>query len=290
MVALLVLTILYASQLFRLISFSLDQGSDSYIAIAPVIAAYLVWVSRDRIFRALSFALVPGAGVAAVALTSVLVAIRYKGSLGTNDYLSLIALSYCLFILGIFLACFGRKAFRAALFPLCMLFFFVPLPAELAEKIVTALQAGSATLVYLLFSVLHVPVLRDGLVFTVPGVSIEIAAECSGINSSLALLITGLLVADASFRKLSSKLIFVLVTLPLSIVKNGVRIVTLTMLATKVDMGFLTGKLHHRGGFVFFLITLALMVPIWKLLLKREQRLLSRGHPLPRAANAVSSL
>jgi exosortase/archaeosortase family protein len=61
-----------------------------------------------------------------------------------------------------------------------------------------------------------------------------------------------------------------LLTIPFSILKNAIRIVTLTVLATRVDPGFLSGKLHQEGGFVFFLITLALFYPIWKTLRKSE--------------------
>jgi len=286
---LLVLTVVYASLLAQLISFSRHEGYNSYIVVGPAIAAYLVWTSRQKVFRSLAFSLVSASITGIIALASLLLAIRYHSALGENDCLSLTAVSFCLFVIAVFLACFGQKAFRAAMFPAFMFFFFVPLPAELSERMVALLQVGSATLVYWIFSILQVPVLREGLVFTVPGVSIEIAAECSGINSSMALLITSLLVADASFRKVSSKIIFVLTSVPLSIVKNAIRIVTLTMLATHVDMGFLTGKLHQRGGFLFFLLTLALMVPVWKLLLKREEALLLRGQTLSTAPGAISS-
>jgi exosortase/archaeosortase family protein len=50
------------------------------------------------------------------------------------------------------------------------------------------------------------------------------------------------------------------------IVKNGIRIVTLTMLATYVDPGFLYGNLHREGGVVFFMIGLLLMVPVFWIL------------------------
>jgi hypothetical protein len=58
----------------------------------------------------------------------------------------------------------------------------------------------------------------------------------------------------------------------MSIVKNAIRIVILTMLAIRVDPSFLTGRLHHQGGFVFFLLTLAIMYPIWKMLYNREKK------------------
>jgi len=274
--ALSVLIILYAWQLGRLISFSLTQGYDSYVIAAPAITAYLIWNSRQKIFRVVDSNIVLAGLLAVVALAGVFLAQRYFSLLGAGDYLSVVAFSFCLFVYSFFLACFGQRAFIAAAFPFAMLLFFVPLPSQVTERVVAGLQAGSATLVYWLFSVLQVPVLRNGLVFTVPGVSIEIAAECSGINSSVALLITTLLVADETLRTASGKVIFVLLGLPLSILKNAIRIVMLTLLATHVNMGFLTGKLHHRGGFVFFALTLALMLPIWKLILKWEDARLSR--------------
>jgi exosortase/archaeosortase family protein len=51
--------------------------------------------------------------------------------------------------------------------------------------------------------------------------------------------------------------------LPLTIVKNGVRIVSLSLLALHVNAGFLAGQLHHEGGIVFFLMALAIIAPVF---------------------------
>jgi exosortase/archaeosortase family protein len=59
-------------------------------------------------------------------------------------------------------------------------------------------------------------------------------------------------------------------SIPLSIIKNGIRITTLTLLAVYVDPSFLTGDLHKKGGFVFFLLALAILFPILLLLQKSE--------------------
>jgi exosortase/archaeosortase family protein len=67
------------------------------------------------------------------------------------------------------------------------------------------------------------------------------------------------------------QLIFVLAGLFVMILKNAIRIVTLTLLAIYVDPGFLFGRLHHEGGIVFFLIGLTFMAPLlwW---LERSER------------------
>jgi hypothetical protein len=52
---------------------------------------------------------------------------------------------------------------------------------------------------------------------------------------------------------------------------NAVRIVTLWTLATKVDMGFLTGRLHHDGGILFSLISLSGLMTVLFLFRKLER-------------------
>jgi hypothetical protein len=45
------------------------------------------------------------------------------------------------------------------------------------------------------------------------------------------------------------------------ILKNGIRIATLTLLAMYVDPSFLTGRVHREGGVVFFRMSLLLLLP-----------------------------
>jgi hypothetical protein len=52
---------------------------------------------------------------------------------------------------------------------------------------------------------------------------------------------------------------------------------TLTLLALHVDPSFLTGRLHHEGGIFFFLLALAIMYPVWKLLYRSERKTAGRG-------------
>jgi exosortase/archaeosortase family protein len=166
-------------------------------------------------------------------------------------------------------------------FALALLLFAVPIPDVLLSKAIYALQAGSADIAELFFNLSGAPVLRQGFFFRLPVISIEVAQECSGIRSSLALLILALLVAHFSFRPFWKKLAFVVAGLCMMLVKNGIRIATLTLLANYVNPSFLTGSLHHQGGIVFFLIGLALLVPVYWGLRKGEGPLRS----LPSSTN-----
>ena len=57
--------------------------------------------------------------------------------------------------------------------------------------------------------------------------------------------------------------LLVLLSFPLSLIKNGIRIATLTLLSIYVDPSFLTGNLHRQGGFVFFFLALLILLPVF---------------------------
>jgi exosortase len=170
--------------------------------------------------------------------------------------------------LGAFIVCFGMRTFRALLFPLCFLLCLVPIPELTLNRIIALWQHGSALSASLLFSAVGVPVTQDGVVLSIPGLTLEVAQECSSLRSSLMLIVTSMVLAHLFLRSFWRKAALVLIAIPLSIAKNGVRIFTIAMLGTRIDPGFLHGNLHHHGGIVFFLLALF----VWLLLL----RILSR--------------
>ena len=86
-------------------------------------------------------------------------------------------------------------------------------------------------------------------------------------------IILAILVAHFYLRTFWKKVLLVVAGLFVMILKNGIRIVTLTLLATYVDPGFLYGNLHHDGGVVFFLLGLLILAPVLWLLERSESRL-----------------
>ena len=68
------------------------------------------------------------------------------------------------------------------------------------------------------------------------------------------------------------KILLVLLVVPITMLKNGIRIVTLSVLAVYVDRGFLESSLHRDGGIVFFILALCLLAPILFVLRKSENK------------------
>ncbi|MEO0250273.1 MAG: archaeosortase/exosortase family protein, partial [candidate division WOR-3 bacterium] len=125
-----------------------------------------------------------------------------------------------------------------------------------------------------------------GSLFQLPGFDIVVAQECSGIRSSLALLVTSVLAAQLLLDRRWKKIILALAVFPVTVLKNAIRIVTLYFLSYFVDIGFIEGGfLHRSGGFIFFGIGLVIIAMILWLL--KDPRLAWRrlgGRPadLPR--------
>lgn len=264
--------VLFWRAISYLAAYSLHHESSSHILLIPLVSAYLLYTERARIFRTTRYSIIPGLTLILVGIALYWFAAKGYLPLEGNGWLSAAALSIVLMWGGGFLACYGQEATRAAAFPLLFLLFMVPIPDAMLERTIHLLQEGSTNVACLLFKAVGVPVLREGFVLTLPGLRIEVAKECSGIRSSMALFITCLLAGHLFLRTKWRVALFALISLPMAIIKNGIRIATLTLLSIYVNPSFLTGNLHHEGGFVFFLLALGLLAPIFLMLEKSERR------------------
>ncbi len=233
------------------------------LLILPVSLA-LIYLERGKLRGDVQYSPVAGVLLGLVAL-----AIGIAGRTNAYRFSESISLPVTIFALVTFwMACviglYGRSVFWSLLFPLLFLFLLVPPPPVLLDKAVVYLQTASTEATFALFKPTGLPVLKNGFLLTFPTLQIEVAKECSGIRSSIMLLLTGLILAHLFLRSFWSKLIFVLFIVPFSVIKNAIRIFTLSMLAMYVNPGFLYGRLHHEGGIVFFLIALGgLLFLLW---------------------------
>jgi exosortase len=256
--------------LLDLLNLSWSDDNASHLVLIPFLFIWLLWFEKEKIFKNISFDLSAAAVPFLLALALTLLTLRNHSSWTPGHLLSAHILSLVLLWIAGFLACFGRLAARQGHFALLFLFLMVPLPDFLLERVIYFLQWGSAELSALLFDLCSVPALREGFTFHLAHVSIEVARECSGIRSSLALFILALIVVHLYLHSFWRKGLFLLVGIIVMVVKNAVRIVALTILASYVDPSFLFGRLHRDGGVVFFLLGVALLVPFFWLLQKGD--------------------
>ncbi len=268
----LVLVVLAFEPIRRFASLSSNETS-SYVVLIPFISVALIYFDREKIFRNLSSSVLLASIAFVIAGLLYYAGRTYGQGLGAEDSIGLTTSVLVALWLGGFCLIYGAAAFRAALFALMFLCFAVPIPSRLLDAATIFLQRASADTASALFMMTQTPVYRDNFfVFSLSGLTIEVAKECSSIRSSIGMLIVVLLAAHLYLRSTWTKIVFILAVVPISVFKNAVRIVTLTLLAVHVDMGFITGRLHHEGGIVFMIFGLGLMYPLLLLLARSEKQ------------------
>jgi exosortase len=247
-----------------------DQQYTHILIILPISAAliFLDWKPPEP-STGLGASL--GSALLVLAILATVLVRRSLVALPSDVQLSANMLAFVVWWIGAFILCFGTRAFRRALFPLCFLLWVVPFPDFLLNTIVALLQRSSATAAHLLFLAVGIPVVQHGTLVHIPGLTVEVAPECSSIRSSLILLVTTMVLAQLLLRSFWPKVLVVAVAIPLSVAKNGLRIFTLAVLATHVDPSYLTGRLHHQGGIIFFLIALAAIFALLWIVRRGEQ-------------------
>jgi exosortase len=161
----------------------------------------------------------------------------------------------------------------AAAFPVAFLIFMVPLPDAAVDWLERASVIASAEATAVYFRLTGTPVLRDGTVFALPGIVLQVAQECSGIRSSWVLFITSLVASHVFLKTRWRKFVLVAFVIPLGILRNGFRILVIGLLCVHVGPGMIDSPIHHRGGPLFFVLSLfPLFLLLWWLR-RQEQRL-----------------
>jgi len=142
----------------------------------------------------------------------------------------------------------------------------VPLPTFVEAQVTVALQTASAEVSHSFFKFIGVPTFREGFFFTLPGLTIEVTKECGGIRSTLALVITAVLLGHLFLPAFVKRVVLILFTIPVAICTNAVRIVSVSLITVYVDERFLDVSHDYGGGTIAFILALALlMLILWVL-------------------------
>lgn len=265
------IVILFHSPIGMLLLLARKSELYSHIVLIPLVSVYLIFAGREKIFSPADLSYVPGALTVAGGILLFLAGTALSGRIVQNDYLSLTMLGMAICLVGGFILFYGLGSFRLARFPLLFLVFMIPLPEFLMDRIIDFLQVCSAEVSYWLFRLSGVPLFREGFTFHLAGMSIEVAKQCGGIRSSLSLFIVSILAGHLFLRKGWRKVALSLAVVPITVFKNAVRIVMLSLLGTYVDPRILGSDLHRRGGIPFFFAALVLLgIVLW--FLRKSER------------------
>jgi eight transmembrane protein EpsH (proposed exosortase) len=265
----------FAQPLLALINYAAGSDLFSYILLIPFVSGYLLYLRRHQlpkdyvVDRPLAMAFfAAGLGILAFAYW-----LHFIGqSPAKADYLALETLSFlcCLAAGGFFF--FGRDWMRAAAFPLTYLIFMIPMPDAMTDALESASKYASAEVANAFFHLSGTPFFREGLVFQLSNITIEVAQECSGIRSSWVLLMTSILAANLFLKTPWRRFALVAFVIPLAILRNGFRILVIGLLCINVGPQMIHSLIHRRGGPLFFALSLVPLLLLLAWLHKGEVR------------------
>ncbi len=237
------------------------ERSETYAhgyVILPI-ALWLIWRDRRRL-GAVQTCPDPRALLTAAAMLGLWLVSRTGGVLVTEQYA----------LVGLWIATvwalFGPGMLRAAAFPLFYLLLLVPN----GEFLMQPLMNFTADFTVAAVRLVGLPVYREGTFFSLPSGDWSVVETCSGIRYIIASLTLGLLYAYLTYRSLWRRAAFVLASLVVPVLANGMRATMIVLIAHYSDMKLALGIDHYIYGWVWFGIVMLLM--FWIGLLWREDR------------------
>ncbi|RMH07495.1 MAG: exosortase/archaeosortase family protein [Nitrospirae bacterium] len=247
------LAVLYSEVLMALVRDWYDNPDYSHGFLVPLMSGYFVWERRHKL-RNLPIRPNWWGGL----LLACALGLFLLGTIGAELYTQRISL--ILVIAGLVLLLCGAQWLRQLMLPIGFLVFMVPLPAIVVNTIAFPLQIFAAqTAAFCLFN-LGIPVLREGNLITLAGSTLEVAEACSGLRSLLALLTLGTVYGYFSQRVLWKRWLLLLLSIPIAIVANALRVTGTGILANTWGTEVAEGFYHTFEGWIVFVVAFVLLL------------------------------
>ena len=154
----------------------------------------------------------------------------------------------------------------------------VPLPEVVTQTLALPLQFKASQLGAALLEMRSVPVRLSGNIIALPGQELFVTEACSGLRSLTALLSTAVLVGAVLLKTSWARVVIVLVSIPIAIAINGVRVFLTGFLVYFVGPSFGTGFMHATEGWLLFLVSLAALAGLSAIGVVIERRVLVHRH------------
>ncbi|MFN2315430.1 MAG: exosortase/archaeosortase family protein [Gemmatimonadales bacterium] len=151
----------------------------------------------------------------------------------------------------------GLRQALAWWLPFTLIILSVPLPELIRQAIALPLQFVASQMGAALLEWRQIPVRLSGNVIDIPGHRLFVAEACSGLRSLTALLALGVLMGGLWLKHPVSRIMLLLIAIPIAIVINGVRVFLTGFLVFFVDPKMGEGFMHLTEGWLLFLVSFA---------------------------------
>jgi exosortase D (VPLPA-CTERM-specific) len=260
------LTIVFLLAFFGTIHGLVDVWSTdddySYGFLMPFVIVYLIWERRKEISQtAASTNWLGGVFFLLFLIFGV------YGVLGSNPSAARIAVPFLIITMTLF--CLGKATMKIIIFPLIFLFFMIPLPTTLQVAVGVPLKLISTQLGGVILYVAGVPAFIEGNVIDLGVTQLQVVDACAGLRFIFPLLALGLLFAYFFETIRWKQAVLVLITIPISVLTNGIRIGATGILAQRYGSQVAEGFFHGFSGWIVFMFAFFLLFAFHFLFLRK---------------------
>jgi exosortase A len=242
-----------------------DSEEYTHAFLTLPIILYMVYQNRSGILEA------PARFSALGLITVILSSVLYYFSLLTEVH-TIIALAMYLTVVGAIVYLFGVQTLRRLFTPLLLFLMLIPFPDQLYIQLTFPLQLKVSEVSAAIITLFDIPVFRAGNVISIPTKSFEVVEACSGLRSVITLLTLSVVMGYFMLTRVSSKLLLVAASIPIAIFVNLIRVVAIVLLFHFFGLDLYKGTLHTITGLLIFLIALATLFMLQRILEQWEQK------------------
>lgn len=237
-----------------------DSEDYSYCYLIPFIFLYLLYEKRDKLLASPRGSV--WLGYTGLAFAAVLFLAGVLGSIEGFVYFS-----FWLIIASIAVLVFGKEALGDLGFPLLILLFAIPVPPFLSSLLTFQLKLLSTDLAIKILHALGVSAFQEGNLIDLGVVKMQVVDACSGLRYLFPTVLLALLTGHFFNKRFVDRAALVILSVPVSVVVNSLRIVAVGILSVQVSTSFAEeGFLHDFSGLIIFLLTAAFLLSLSSLL------------------------
>lgn len=163
---------------------------------------------------------------------------------------------------GLTLYQFGFRQLIRWWLPFALVCLSIPLPELVIQALALPLQFKASQMGAALLEMRHVPVLLTGNVIHLPGRELFVTEACSGLRSLTALISMAVLLSALVLRSPFTRVVLLLVAIPVAIVINGLRVFLTGFLVFFVNPALGEGFMHVTEGWLLFLVSMGILAAV----------------------------
>ena len=225
--------------------------------IAPVIA-YMIWSKRRSLTENPGSTII---GFALVVLSILFYLISLRLQVPTLVFLATTAT-----IISALIYIAGFRILKELAIPILLIFMIIPIPNQLMSMVTASLQLKISEISEVLIRQFSIPMFREGNVLHIEKMAFQVVDACSGVRSLISMTTLSVLVSYFTLTRLWSASLLFLFSIPVAILINIIRVLTLVLAFHYFHLDLSAGTAHTITGLVLFIFGLALLFAMQRVL------------------------